>query len=769
MSNQQNSQVRFTAVQTPEFGQLKEGKFNPWILWVTIRRCWMWALPIGSLLAGIAAILVIETFVPEYRAEHWLEAKQDYLVFQGVMPVAKNLSTTEKPIILNPIVLDPVLADPALRKAPSLSDPELAEVNLRTNLTITSGGTTERLVISYTDIDRDAAAMVANAITDSYLRTREAFDSRRVENLEKWLAPELTRWENSVEDRRKTVESLSQNLLGYSPGSRTSIAEDQQKMALISQLRGQITDLKVQLAVMDAQNKMEQEDTTPAPTPPAFKEPKITIERYEPTEADIRVATNQEPTVVEAQKKIDALKAMIFDLETKDLVRFDRPRYQDLQQQRDEAIAALEQVKTDARPSVLEAINKLADEDIERRQRLAEIDIARQKQQYEQDLAAQSMSRAQEETANRLAKQRERDAVASELAILEEQYEQERQRMEQFGGETAKLQFAQEELEVANSVLLKLRDRIAAIRTERQNGGTVRSLAAAQPPNSPIESMPYKKVLMAAGVAFLIPFAIGFLMEFRVQRITDSSTLDDLPIAPVMGEVARLPSKVRTRKTVRQFEESVDTLRANLLLSTKAKDTRSIAVVSSMSGEGKSSVTSQLALSIAKATGQTILLVDTDLRCPDQHEIFGVELGPGFTEVISGKISLQEAVNTSLGDLVHILPAGKLDRSPHRLMNPAAIEEFMQEALKHYAYVIFDTAPVLSAGETLAIASQVDATLMCVMRDVSRLDNLTRTSKRLEASGANLAGTVFNGITHRQYAYRYGNYQYALAAQVPNL
>ena len=230
------------------------GNFNPWILWVTVRRCWTWALPVGTLLAGIAAILVIETFVPEYKAEHWLEAKQDYLVFKGVMPVAKNLSQTEKPIILNPIVLDPVLSDPAIRKAPSLADPEVAEVNLRKNLSIASGGTSERLVISYTDTDRDAAAMVANAITDSYLRTREAFDSRRVENLEKWLAPELTRWENNVEDRRKTVSSLSENLLGYVPGERISAAEDQSRMALITQLRSQTTDLKVQLAVMDAQN-----------------------------------------------------------------------------------------------------------------------------------------------------------------------------------------------------------------------------------------------------------------------------------------------------------------------------------------------------------------------------------------------------------------------------------------------------------------------------------------------------------------------------------
>jgi putative N-acetylmannosamine-6-phosphate epimerase len=76
---------------------------------------------------------------------------------------------------------------------------------------------------------------------------------------------------------------------------------------------------------------------------------------------------------------------------------------------------------------------------------------------------------------------------------------------------------------------------------------------------------------------------------------------------------------------------------------------------------------------------------------------------------------------------------------------------------------VIDTAPVLSAGETLAIASTVESTLLCVMKDVSRLDSIQQTTRRLEAAGASVIGTVFSGVTSRQYAYRYGDYQYALS------
>ncbi|MEM6366595.1 MAG: exopolysaccharide synthesis protein, partial [Planctomycetota bacterium] len=146
-------------------------------------------------------------------------------------------------------------------------------------------------------------------------------------------------------------------------------------------------------------------------------------------------------------------------------------------------------------------------------------------------------------------------------------------------------------------------------------------------------------------------------------------------------------------------------------------------------------------------------------------DIFGLEMGKGFTGVLSGEVTLEDAVDKSLGELLHVLPAGRLNSSPHRLMSPSSMREFVDAALESYAFVVVDTAPVLSAGESLAAASAVDSTLVCVMRDVSRRDHIDRTTRRLEAAGANLAGTVFSGVTPRQYSYRYGNYHYALSSE----
>ena len=195
------------------------------------------------------------------------------------------------------------------------------------------------------------------------------------------------------------------------------------------------------------------------------------------------------------------------------------------------------------------------------------------------------------------------------------------------------------------------------------------------------------------------------------------------------------------------------------MLSTQTKNARTVTVASSMSGEGKSSVSSQLAISLAKACGETVLLIDADLRSPDQHDIFGLEMGPGLAGVMAGEATLDDAIDDTLGELVHVLPAGRMTLSPHRLLSADGMQDLLNSAVEHYKYVIVDTAPVLSAGETLAVAAQTDATLVCVMRDVSRSDAVLRSSRRLEAAGA-MVGTVFSGVPSRQYAYRYGDYRY---------
>ncbi|MEM8668679.1 MAG: polysaccharide biosynthesis tyrosine autokinase [Planctomycetota bacterium] len=683
-----------------------------------------------------------------------------------------NLSSTEKALILNPIVLDPVLEDPAVRKIIGKSDPAEAQVALRNGISISSAGARTRLNVSFTDVNKDNAALVCNAIVDSYLQQRDAFDSTRVNNLERWIEPEIVRWETEVEGKQRVVQQLSERMVGFAPNQRIDAMENRSSFSLLQSLRSQIADLQVEMTLFDANRAMndaKREELT-GPASNKFVAPEIKVERIAPTEDQIEDFVNASNDVKNAYAMVRRYEDKQLELRERDMIRIRQDYFNQLGEWIEEWSEKAEIAKKEARERAIVVLEEKADEDFERRKLEAK---QRAIQMEEEFYAEQERKKAQWVTdldGAREDEQRQRDEMLTRLNTLEKEYDEEKENLERFGGATAEMQFAQEELAIANGILTKLRGRVAAIRTERAQEGSVRSLAKATPPNRPIEQLPMKKLMMASAGAFFIPFALGLLWEFRVQRFTDSASIERVgDIAPIMGEVARLPSGTGATKGRRLFEESVDTLRANLFLSADTRHTRSIAVASSMSGEGKSSVSSQLALSIAKASGKTVLLVDADVRCPDQHEIFGLEMGQGLCGVLSKEAKLSDVANSSLGDLIHIVPAGRLNCSPHRLITPDSMKEFIDEALESYSYVVIDTAPVLSAGEALAVASAVDSTLLCVMRDVSRVDSVTRTTRRLEAVGASIAGTVFSGVAPRQYAYRYGNYHYAMTGDLPSL
>lgn len=749
----------------------QQSQFDPWIIWVTFRRCWPWAMPIGAVLSGIVAFVVLQTFVPRYRATALLEANDTYILFKGVMPTVDDLARSEKAFIEYPIVLGEVLDNPDLRNAPSLRDPETAEANLRKNLSVSAAGSKKRMTISYVDTNRAAAAEICNAVVESYLRRRGEFDSSRVNDLERSLLPEIEKWEHDVEDHELRVQQLSKTTRGYSPNQRAAVMEDENHMALVTDLRRQINELEVEITLFDVDQKLSQSDSTDeAPiAEPAFVPPQITVERTTPSESEILIAVLNNAKVTEAQMLVDRYKSAVLELEDNGLARIRREYYLEQLGKRDEWITTLEQRKKDVRPAVEETLNALADENFQRLQRDADQQVETARREYLASIEQAKLQRLSDQTNAKAAEKQQRQLLAERLIALQQKYKVEREQLEQYNVASIELDFAYDDLDVAKAVLIKLRDRAAAIETERQSTASVRTLAPATPPKSPVEEIPLKKLMAASGLAFVVPFLFGLLWEFKVQRVTDSASMEKInALAPVVGEVAKLPSGAGSGRGRRLFEESIDTLRANIFLSADTRNSRTIAVASSMSGEGKSSVASQLAISIAKATGETVLLVDADLRCPDQHEIFGLEMGPGLTGVLSGEATLGEATDKTLGDLIHVLPAGRLSSSPHRLMSPPALRSFLDDASHEYTYVVVDTAPVLSASETLAISAAVDSTLLCVMRDVSRMESVSKSTRRLEAAGANLAGTVFSGVTARQYAYRYGDYHYALGGDVGN-
>ena len=319
----------------------------------------------------------------------------------------------------------------------------------------------------------------------------------------------------------------------------------------------------------------------------------------------------------------------------------------------------------------------------------------------------------------------------------------------------------------AQKVLERITERQIALQTERAAPPRVIWHEPAPAPKAPVEVFPFRNMALAVLVCLCLPFALAVGWERLVRRIGGSEDLEQQLHLTVLGEIARLPTRshaapgsaeARIGVELRVFQESIDSLRTALTLSDDLRDMRILAITSAANHEGKTSIASQLALSLARATGKMTLLIDGDMRSPDVHHVFGVPQEPGLAEVLSDQCPLGDAIVTTHSEHVHLLPAGRLKVSPHRLLGNGAWKSLLEQIPATYRYVIIDTPPVLAASEALVLAKAADATLVCVMRDVSRADQVRKASERLLTAGGRPIGTVLSGVPTKRYAYRYGTY-----------
>ncbi|MGO9112644.1 MAG: polysaccharide biosynthesis tyrosine autokinase, partial [Thermoguttaceae bacterium] len=339
--------------------------------------------------------------------------------------------------------------------------------------------------------------------------------------------------------------------------------------------------------------------------------------------------------------------------------------------------------------------------------------------------------------------------------------------LELLSGENVNLTSIKDELTEKQAVLARIAERLIALETERSAPTRVIWHEPAQVPQAPVELLPFRNMALAGLLALCLPFALAVGWEGMARRIGGSEDLEQHLHLAVLGEIARLPTQNRSVRgstgtsissDLRVFQESIDSLRTALTLSDDLHNMRILAVTSAVNHEGKTSVASQLALSLARATGKMTLLIDGDMRSPDVHAVFGVSQGPGLAEVLSDQYSLAKAIVPTHNEHVHLLPAGKLKVSPHQLLGNGSWKSLLEQIPTSYGYVIVDTPPVLAASEALVLAKAADATLLCVMRDVSRADQVRKAAERLLTAGGRPVGTVLSGIPISTYKYGYGTY-----------
>lgn len=203
--------------------------------------------------------------------------------------------------------------------------------------------------------------------------------------------------------------------------------------------------------------------------------------------------------------------------------------------------------------------------------------------------------------------------------------------------------------------------------------------------------------------------------------------------------------------------EAYRTLRTNIQYSSFDKKVKSIVVTSAEPGEGKSTTCSNLAIAFAQ-NGERVVLIDCDLRKPSMHRIFKISNIEGLSDILIGKEKFENIVKKDIENL-YLIPAGKIPPNPAEMLGSKNMEKLLEKLKEEFDIIILDTAPLQAVTDAQILSTKVDATILVVKSNVTNKDSLLQAKSLLEKVGANIIGTILNGVEEKRgkYYHYYGN------------
>lgn len=209
--------------------------------------------------------------------------------------------------------------------------------------------------------------------------------------------------------------------------------------------------------------------------------------------------------------------------------------------------------------------------------------------------------------------------------------------------------------------------------------------------------------------------------------------------------------------------EAFRTLRTNLQFTSPDRELKTILITSVGPGEGKSTISANLAAAWARS-GARVVLLSCDLRRPVLHHIFGVRNTQGLTGHLTGQAALDEVIIKTNVPGLDFIPAGPIPPNPAELLQSKAMTKCLQELRERYDVVICDGAPVIAVTDAAVVASQTDGTVLVIEVGDTPKEAAVHAKELLERAKANILGVVLNKVnTHDRMGSYYYNYYYSEA------
>ncbi|NNE05758.1 MAG: polysaccharide biosynthesis tyrosine autokinase [Xanthomonadales bacterium] len=299
----------------------------------------------------------------------------------------------------------------------------------------------------------------------------------------------------------------------------------------------------------------------------------------------------------------------------------------------------------------------------------------------------------------------------------------------------------------------------------------------ARPNYTPVRPDKRRMVMVAALVGLMLGIGLAFLLDHLDNTFKGPEDVEKRLGLPVLGSLPKLKlekdDKLQPMREFQEshksaFSESIRTIRTGAMLSGLDREQNVVMVTSSVPGEGKTT----LSLNLAHAIGQMkkTLLIDADMRRPMVGKAQSLDKAqPGLASFVTGEHSFEQCVTHSEDADLTIMHAGSIPPNPLELLASKRFERILEELRKTYEYIILDCAPALAVSDALVVSRMSDAVLYVIRADGTPFQAAEEGMRRLRRANAPVLGAVLNHVQTRGrgyygkyyrygYRYRYGYY-----------
>lgn len=292
---------------------------------------------------------------------------------------------------------------------------------------------------------------------------------------------------------------------------------------------------------------------------------------------------------------------------------------------------------------------------------------------------------------------------------------------------------------------------------------SIRIVDQAEVPRGPVSPTTQLNLMVGFSSGMVLALCVAFFFEYLDNRIKRPDEIKAHLGLPFLGMVPATSAKVEggsptmTGPVPANFAEAFRAVRTNVLFSTAEAGSRSVLVTSTLPGEGKTLVASNLAIALAQA-GQRVLIVDADLRRPAVHEKFGLQAQPGLSNVLVSNAKASEAVHKTSVAGLWVLPAGRTPPNPAELLGSQRFKDFLATLGEHFDWVIVDSPPIMAVTDASVVAHICTGVLFVIGAEMTSRHAAQVALDQLESSKAKFIGAVLNRVDLERQTYYYSHY-----------